>query len=461
MQNFEFMRCILPIFLLLSLCITGCTNTNDDDSIVSSEARVSTFTFQTDTANPGLKAATYKIEHRTDTGLIYSTDSLLFGTQLDSVIPIITYMATPGIVKFVLPDTIITSTGVDTMNFNQKPIYLQVTASDMKTEKWYLIDINAHQADPNLFIWQCLTENIFAPQSVPHCETKAFYMGYQFILYVNNGLSTSIYQSTDGEIWNSTTSSVSGLPIPCHVRDIVQHENTLYYIDGTCLYVSSDLYTWTKIDYAASSFIPVNMLMSYDNKAWCIVQDKATEQLMLATIADSIRPQTNIADFHNGYLPPNFPISDFAAFSFESSSERPRAMIVGGRAMNGDMVNSRWNLELVPNMGYRIKDFSIAQPSFESLIGISIIQYNNRLIMFGGTDNDLLWRSDILYSDDEGMNWYLPDTASNKMPSNYHSRSHQTVLVDTMSNIYIIGGQSNTRTFGDVHRGFLNSIKWK
>ena len=82
-------------------------------------------------------------------------------------------------------------------------------------------------------------------------------------------------------------------------------------------------------------------------------------------------------------------------------------------------------------------------------------------MMFGGTDNDLAMRSDILYSDDEGMNWYLPDTASNQMPISYISRSNQSVLVDDMSNIYVIGGESNTQTFGDVYRGFLNSSKWQ
>jgi hypothetical protein len=202
--------------------------------------------------------------------------------------------------------------------------------------------------------------------------------------------------------------------------------------------------------------------MSYDNKAWAILQDTATQQLLLGTIIDNaITPLTEIVGLNNGYLPVNFPISDFAALSFSSSSERPRAMIVGGRANNGDMVNSRWNLEYVRQQGYRLKDFSIAQPSFESLIGVSIIQYNKQLIMFGGTDNDLAMRSDILYSDDEGMNWYLPDSTSNQLPSTYLPRTNQTVLIDADENIYIIGGQSQSRSYGDVYRGYLNSKKWE
>ena len=153
------MRYILPILLVLSICISSC-NDPDDNTIVSSDARVSTFTFQPDTANPGLTTAVYKIEHRTDTGLITSKDSLRYGTRLDSVVPLVTYMATPGIVNFVLPDTTITSTGIDTINFNQKPIYLQVIASDMETEKWYLIDIAATNSQ-GVLTWTGLEEDVY------------------------------------------------------------------------------------------------------------------------------------------------------------------------------------------------------------------------------------------------------------------------------------------------------------
>ena len=173
---------------------------------------------------------------------------------------------------------------------------------------------------------------------------------------------------------------------------------------------------------------------------------------------------TTVAGLSAGKLPENFPVSDFAALSFDSSSERPRAMIVGGRTMDGTAVNTRWNLELgLLNdslTGYRIADFSIEQPSFNSLTGTSIIQYNDHLIMFGGVDNDLEWRSDILYSDDEGMNWYVPDTAHNKLPDTYSARQNQTVVVDDMQNIYVIGGQSFVGSYSDVYRGYLNNLKW-
>ena len=135
-------------------------------------------------------------------------------------------------------------------------------------------------------------------------------------------------------------------------------------------------------------------------------------------------------------------------------------MIVGGRSINGEAVNSRWNIEYSAiDEAYRLKDFSITQPSFHSLTGASIIQYDDQLLMFGGIDNDLTWRSDMLYSKDEGMNWYVPDSTHNQLPSTYQTRQYQSVILDDTQHIYIIGGQSSTESFSDVYRGKRNLMK--
>ena len=454
----SFMRYFQYILLLLVVILVGCNKETPVET--SSEARVNTFTFYRDTLNLGLTDVTYKIDHSGDTGRIYCNDSLRFGTRLDSVVPYVTYKATPGSATFHLPDTTIASTGADTMNFSQSPIYLQVISSDLTTEQWYKFDINVHQANPDLYVWKRLTERIFAPQS---CETKAFFVHGSLSLLVNNGLSTSLYHSSDGTRWTRTASQITSLPVPCRVREIIQHNDTLYYLEDGFLYRSTDMLTWTKTDFSHAATRPITMLLSYHDHPWCVAQDTANQQLLLATIqTDDINPQTLIAGTTNGYLPSTFPIGEFAALSFDSSSERPRAIIVGGHTADGQVVNDRWSLEYVAESGYRLKNFSISQPTFESLTGISIIQYDNHLMMFGGINNDLTWRSDILYSDDEGMNWYVPDTANNQLPSTYTAeRYNQSVLVDTLDNIYIIGGQSNTQSFSDVYRGFLNSAKWK
>ena len=450
------MRQYLFILFILASSLVACTP--PEVGKTSSENRVRTFNFYEDTLNPGLTEAIYKIEDRTypDTGLIYSKDSLRYKTRLDSVVPYITYEATPGSATFYLPNDTIVSTGNDTIDLTQKPVYLHILASDMKTERWYRIDINVHKINPDLYVWEKLVDNIFPQQN---CETKAFYINDQFVLFVNNGLSTQIYTSKDATIWALPNTTLTGLPTPCHVRDIVLHDNQLYYIDKDKLYTSADIYNWTETDYSTAAFEPINMLLAYNDQVWCIVQDTTTKQLALATIQNkSIEISTDILIDNN--MLDGFPISDFAATAFESSSERPRAMIVGGRNINGNPVNSRWNIEYDPNhKNYRMENFTISQPTFDSLTGASIIQYNGQLMMFGGLDNDLEWNSNILYSDDEGMNWYMPNTACNQLPMEYQSRQNQSVIVVNKKSIYLIGGQSNSYSFSDVYRGRLNSLQ--
>lgn len=455
-QIFVNMRYFISILLLLSVVLVGC-NKNKETVVTSSEARVKTFSFYADTLNPGLTAVNYKIEHSGDTGLIYNSDSLRFGTRLDSVVPYVTYMATPGKATFILADTTIVSSGTDTMNLQDGPVYLHVVSSDMENEQWYRIQLTVHQVDPDLYVWSQLTQQIFAPQ---HCETKAFWIDGKFVMYVNNGFGTILYTSSDGVNW-SKAGVPTVLPKMCYVREILQHNSTLYYIDNGVVYQSNNYIDWLTTDYSSEAYRPISMLMAFEDQPWCIVEDTATQHMYLAVINDNtIQLKTDIQGLSNGVLPEDFPINDFAALAFESSSERPRAMVVGGRNRKGEAVNTRWNIEYDITAGYRMKNFSIEQPNFNSLTGISIIQYDKHLIMFGGIDNDMVWRSDMLFSDDEGMNWYIPDTAHNQLPDTYQTRQKQSVMVDDDKNIYIIGGQGKSQTFSDVYRGYLNSINW-
>ena len=457
------MQKFIYILSLLSLVLIVACENNSEEINLSSETRVSAFTFYADTANPGLAEAVFKIEHKSwpDTGRIYSVDSLRYGTCLDSVRPHVSYMIVPSAVRFVTPDSIMISTGADTLNFNQRPIYLFIQAADTAYKRCYRIDMHVHKADPDLYVWKQMTPQLFAPDAAPDfCHMKAVYRDELIYLFVNNGFGTELYQSTDGAAWSKLESPI-GLPTLCQVRDILSCGNTLYYMADNKLYTSTDLIHWTATDFSERDYDLVNMLVTFDSKAWCVLQERSTQALFLGIVeGEDVQPMTSVAGLKGGKLPENFPVSDFAALSFDSSSERPRAMIVGGRAMDGTAVNTRWNLEYELSAGYRMVDFSIEQPSFNSLTGISIIQYNNHLIMFGGIDNDLTYRSNILYSYDEGMNWSVPDTAQNRLPEDYNSRQKPSVVVDGDDNIYIIGGQNNTQAFSDVYRGYLNSMKW-
>jgi hypothetical protein len=112
------------------------------------------------------------------------------------------------------------------------------------------------------------------------------------------------------------------------------------------------------------------------------------------------------------------------------------------------------------NAQYRLEEFSIDRPQFTSLTGISVIWYNDQLMLFGGVDDKMnYFGRDILLSVDEGLNWTLADTAKNQLPQVYQARQKQNAIVRD-NKIYLFGGQDAIRTYSDVYTGKLNSIDW-
>ena len=199
------------------------------------------------------------------------------------------------------------------------------------------------------------------------------------------------------------------------------------------------------------------MLMYWNNHVWALVENNGWE---LATY-DNTTAQLTLS----GLKPDSrFPVSDFAAIAFQSASQRARAMIIGGFAEDGTSLNTRWNIEYsahpYPNGTYRMEEYSIDRPHFTTLTGVSVIWYNDQLMLFGGVDKDMQYFGrDILISTDEGMNWTKADTAKNQLPEAYQARQKQTAIVRG-SYIYLFGGQDRTNSYSDVYRGKLNSIDW-
>lgn len=440
---------IIYISLLVIALLTACSSGTETVEEVSSDATVSSLTFTANDSFPGLDDAVFTIEELIDTGLIYNVDSLLFGTRVDSVIPIFRFNYTPATVMLYTPfDTTVLS-GSDTINFTQNPSRLQVIASDQVTEKWYHINVNVHQVDPDLFVWEQMATDIYPAEGA---EQKVLGMEDKLYLFVNNGFANTLYTSSNAKVWEQHP--VSGLPQNCQVRNMLQAGGKLYYGQDNILYTSLNGTEWTATDFALQGISFSNMLFEFNDSIWAIIED-SNAALQLATSKDgnewTIRQE----------VPADFPISDYAALSFTSATNRRRAMIVGGFAQDGTSLNTRWNVEYSPDKGYRWKNFSIEQPDFQSLTGVSVVWYNDRFYMFGGVDADnQIGEYTILESLDEGLNWQVPDSASNLLPENYTPRSKTSVTIGSDNAIYILGGQSRTQIFSDAFRGKLNSIDW-
>lgn len=435
------------IIALLPLLVVSCDSTTTVTTATSSVAKLTAFSFVANDTMPGLGAAVFTVEERLDTGLVWNKDSMLYGTSLERVVPRFTFKVAVGTARLSMPDTSLILTGYDTLNFSKQPIYLTLTSSDGTTTKVYEIRPTVHQSDPDLFVWNQLTPQIYPADE---SEQTVVELGGKFVMIANNGFQNAVYSSPDGAAWN--TVSVSGLPNSARVRQIISDGTKLYYADGTTLYTSTDAATWTA---ATMPYTMKTMLMCWNEKVWVLVDNSGLELAYLNSTGITL----------SGLRPDgDFPVSDFAAVQFASASERARAMVIGGYAENGRSLNTRWNFEYSPqiatNGGYRMSEFSIDRPTFTTLTGISVIWYNDKLMLFGGVDADMTYFGrDILISEDEGLNWVAADTAKNQLPEVYQARQKQTAIVRN-NDIYLFGGQDKTTTYSDVYKGRLNSIDW-
>ena len=444
------MRKYLYILIgFLTILLLGCEKNSTTNS-KSSIAKLTAFSFAANDSMPGLASAVFTIDERIDTGLVYNKDSILYGTSLERVVPKFTFQVAVGTAQLKMPDTTLVLTGSDTLNFEKLPIYLTITSTDGTNTKVYEIRPTVHQGDPDLFVWTRLTDTI---QGYPNDESeqRVVELKDEFILIANNGFQNSVYSSADGANWTGP-STPSGLPAACRVRQIISDGTTLYYAETTDLYTSTDAVNWTK---QTMQYEMKTMLLYWNDLPWVLVDKEGPELAFFA--ADSL----NLTGLRPSQ---DFPVSDFASVNFNSPSGRERAMIIGGFAENGKSLNTRWNLEysthITENKGYRLREFSIDQPNFSTMTGVSVIFYDDQLMLFGGVDaNQTYFGRDILVSNDEGITWTQADSAKNQLPEVYTARQKQTAIVRN-NYIYLFGGQSAQRTFCDVYRGKLNSIDW-
>ena len=434
--------------VLVTVLLTGCNNTSTTSTATSSVAQLKGFSFASNDSMPGLAKAVFTIEERLDTGLVWNKDSMLYGTKLDKVVPRFVFQATPSAAWLTLPDTVCALTGYDTLDFTKQPIYLSIRSLDRTVTKTYEICPTVHTMDPDLYEWYQICESVYPPDD---SEQRVLEKGDAFIMMSSNGFELHAYASVDGADWSDLGQPV-GLPAGTKVRQMISDGTTLYYGQGNALYTSTDAINWTA---HATSYPIITMLMYWNSECW-LLADNGGYELGWWKGADVVL---------SGLRPDDgFPVSDFATVNFESASERERSMIIGGFAENGRSLNTRWNLEYSrhtpENYGYRMQEYSIDRPQFTSLTGVSVIWYDDQLLLFGGVDDQMSYFGrDILYSTDEGLNWKLVDTTKNQLPEVYQARQKQTAIVRN-NTIYLFGGQDKTATYSDVYTGRLNSIDW-
>ena len=445
-MKFNFFKFVL---LLSILAIASSCSLTTTPTVVSSDA---SFVSLTLAGNDSVKTAKFTLN--SDGVTIENVDSLPFKTRIDSVYPTFSFKTTAGAFihlainqgyKFTKGRKDSAAiTGKDTIDFRQPALRVSNFASDGKGYKNYYIKLNVHKVQPELYVWNKLTDKA---SSIDAFYQKAIIFNDKIYYYSNDGSNAYLTTSTNGSTW--TTSTVNGLPTSSPLSDMIQFNGKILVSqDGFNLYSSTNGTDWTKKTVTDFTFISLTFVLN--GSLWAVVQsqlnDSTYSTYRFATSSDGD------AWSMIGKIPNNFPVSDFAASTFSTITGKQKVVVLGGYSQTVTSLKNSWSSE----DGIYWVDFSTENHSLDSLgVGASVISYDNKLFLLGKYSQ--LNKNFYRVSVDEGLSWqatsYLnqiaigKDSISTKTRKDtvtytnyYQPHTYQSIVVDKNNRIYLIGG---------------------
>ena len=442
---------LVPMFMLFS-----CLGNDNNEQKLPNEAYFVSLKFAKNDSIPKLETAVFSVYYDELSGdsIIVNLDSLPFQTRIDSVFPTFVFASTSA--AFLVYKDVSGNDSLyalyekdkkDTIDFTV-PLLVRNTSLDKSKTEEYVIKVNVHQVEPELYVWKQLQKNInnnsASNQHAIRFNNSVFY-------YLSTGVNNYLYTApSDCSDWTTRSGALTGLPAASiELRHMQLFNNTLYlFSDENKVYSSSDGENWNGADFPLAGYTTVELLFVFLDKMWGIVQETGTQKYYIAHTEDGVEWTVD------NEIAANFPIEQYATLSFKTRLGVPKAIVVGGIAADGSYPFV-WGVERSGN-GVKWADFTQKGKEYESITGASIISYDNKLVMFHGTSTYMT------QSINEGFSWTAMDTTYTKLPDEYYLRSYQSVFVDEADKrIFIIGGKNNFHVFSDVWTGKLNRLYWE
>jgi hypothetical protein len=303
--------------------------------------------------------------------------------------------------------------------------------------------VNVHQVDPELYIWRKLTDKV---TNVNAINQKAIVFNDKIYYFMSDGTTAYLSTMINDTTWSS--SAINGFPSATPLNDMIQFNGNLFVSqDGFNLYSSEKGTDWTKTQ-PSSDFKFISLAFALNNQLWAVVQAVSDGSYHFAISTNGLT-----WNMTTGKIPTNFPVIDFTANTFSTTSGKQKVVIVGGTTSNGNQINYIWSSE----DGVYWPNFSLEKSTLDHLVGASLIRYDKKLLLIGQIpDSDTSFKTYYRESKDEGLSWQMPDTIRNILPKTFPVRSYQSVVVDKNNKIFIIGGKTDTSVLTDVWTGKLN-----
>ncbi|HQF12213.1 MAG TPA: DUF6242 domain-containing protein, partial [Paludibacteraceae bacterium] len=227
---------------------------------ISSDPSFVSLTFSANNKIPNLKDAVFSLQYDS---VIVNLDSLPYQTRIDSVYATFTFKSTSAAYLVYENDSTALISGNEAFDFTKIKAIINI-ASDGVTRRKYLIKVNVHQVEPELYIWQKVND---AAHSLNVQHQKAVYFNDRLYLFVNDRQQNYLFVSPNGVSW--TQDVISGLPTNATFEDITVFNNQLYVTCGNSnIFSSGDGLTWTRQTYSEYDF--TSLIFVLNDRLWAV-----------------------------------------------------------------------------------------------------------------------------------------------------------------------------------------------
>ena len=418
---------LLVLFLCMAVFFTTSCNENVDDENLD-KTIISAFYFAENDSFPSIGSTAFYVNADTSfiyqgreySGMIKNRDSMLYGTYLDTVSPVILVTYSVSHIKMIYwqkekRDSLFYSDN-DTLSFAE-PVTLEVTSKDQKHKQIYLVQTNVHQIDHELYVW---SEKSY-PISQEVSSEKAFFFDGKIYFFVQTSSDVKLYTSSDAETWAEET--LNGLPF-LNVESLICTGKKFYVISENVLYTSVDGKNWESKS-LSNTF--TKMLFHVDDKAFAVMQKEG----------NSI-----VADVENEAVLQSYPealLSEGISYiSRAMPSGKTQCTVIGNGEVFATEDGEHW-ISLPNSANRKTPQRTYATAFF----------YDHFLFLFGGLENGNLSEK-LIFSSDYGMTWNDADAKTDAFLLNSELQSSQkaSIVVDDVNhNVYIIGGQGVSGEF--------------
>lgn len=367
------------------------------------------------------------------TGMIKNRDSMLYGTCLDTVSPVILVTYSVSHIKMLYTQAEKEQTQVysdnDTLPFTH-PVTLEVTSKDQKHTQRYLVQANVHQIDHELYVWN---EKEYPPVSEDVVGEKAFFFKGRIFFFIKNSSSINLYtRSNAEENWKMET--LVGLSSDSDIETMVCTGKEFYLIAENTLYNSTDGVNWTSKSLSGTFS---KTLFHIDDDVFALKQEGDKNYIAKSTDkGDSWSVMQN--------SPSALPTDGFSYLSRSMPSGKTQCTIISNNGIFATENGEYWIT--LPNSASR----NSPQRTFATAFF-----YDHKLFLFGGLEKGEMSQK-LIFSSDYGMTWNNADKKTDAFSLNEDLQSSQktSIVVDDVNHdIYILGGQN-------VNGEFLKKV-WK